>query len=138
MRKFRSFNGKYMDEVIGFNYNCSGIDKNVILVWDRETGMEKYYANDIDLMQYIGLKDINGKEIYEGDIVECKNEMICWVGKVVFKDCRFCIEINDRYSTHWQNFKKIEEIKDMNATIQLHNVFKIIGNIYENKDLLGE
>ncbi len=76
------------------------------------------------LMQYTGLKDKNGKEIYEGDIVRV-------VGKIKVpqiigfdtKEVRFCFV----YDTG-------EAMRNMNPSeIPL---LEIIGNIYENKDLI--
>ena len=75
-----------------------------------------------ELMQYTGLKDKNGKEIYEGDIVNEKS-----IDKkyftVIFKDGSFFFNDGDEYCPckEWYiNFKKI----------------KIIGNIYKCSNLL--
>ena len=74
------------------------------------------------IMQYTGLKDKNGKEIYEGDIVNggIYDGSYCY-GKIVFKNACFYAEsigrFNEGISEHWQHFE-------------------VIGNIYENPDLL--
>jgi len=73
------------------------------------------------LMQYTGLKDKNGKEIYEGDVVKTDN--ITASGEIVW----------DRFA--W--FIKLPREKDfyhqfIDATGQSHEV---IGNIYENPEL---
>lgn len=75
------------------------------------------------LMQYTGLKDKNGKEIYEGDIV-----IVDW---------------NDsRYKPHnrevkWDNKNLCWVIEGGCLTIDYIH-FEIIGNIYENPELLEE
>lgn len=74
-----------------------------------------------NLMQYTGLKDINGKEIYEGDILK-KNEDILEV-------------IWGRQRAGWRG----KVIKRSNYGWKImENIFKVevIGNIYENPELL--
>lgn len=82
-----------------------------------------------DLMQYTGLKDKNGKEIYEGDIVLIKlDETSTWHKTVVgFKKGAFIANLIDKedyvYIFH-HGFTSDD--------------FEIIGNVYENKNLLEE
>ena len=64
-------------------------------------------------MQYTGLKDKNGKEIYEGDIVDVN-------GKV-----RQIYDIRKNYLLE----------QDCELNIQLNLMCEIIGNIYENPEL---
>lgn len=77
----------------------------------------------IELMEYTGLKDKNNKEIYEGDIVTLHNGKY----KVIFnsKEARFVLrddefEMNIPFTNN--NNKRME----------------IVGNIYENPELMGE
>lgn len=82
-----------------------------------------------ELLQYTGLKDKNGKEIYEGDIVLIKlDETSTWHKTVVgFKKGAFIADLIDKedyvYIFH-HGFTDDD--------------FEIIGNIYENKNLLEE
>lgn len=76
---------------------------------DTWTGSDEYH-----LMQYTGLKDKNGVEIYEGDVVKGD-----W-GDI--KEVRFGIEENFVY---W-HMEYGREGKD----------YKVIGNIHENPELL--
>lgn len=68
---------------------------------------------DVILMQYTGLKDKNGTEIYEGDIVKATKENIPLI--VVF----------------WDDFTA-----SFNGTKDNYLHSEIIGNIYENPELL--
>lgn len=76
--------------------------------------------NPLILMQYTGLKDKNGKEIYEGDICRC--------------------DFGDLYN-EVKGFKVVNWSDDscgFGISIDWGLKFEVIGNIYENKNLLGE
>lgn len=73
--------------------------------------------------QYTGLHDKNGKEIYEGDIVKIKyrDEDI---GKVIYEHNGFSIDVTNMN----KNYGRVSFV---------NNFIEVIGNIYENPELLG-
>lgn len=73
-----------------------------------------------NVMQYTGLKDRNGKEIYEGDILSISDRK-CYNQVVYFdKDGFYCTD----------EFALSELIRSR------HRSFEVVGNIYENPELL--
>ena len=94
----------------------------------------------IELMQYIGLKDKNGKEIYEGDIVRWRRVLYtdCWETEVKEVQIRTC-EIGYLCDIDLGLFMYNEEYDSLIfkplAVIEDKDGFEIIGNIYENPEL---
>jgi len=94
-------------------------------------------SDDLTILQYTGLKDKAGVEIYEGDIFydDADNH----IGVVTFLNGAFVCE------SYFDGFEK-EELEPSDNRCFLAerlirdygNVFEVIGNIYENKELLNE
>ena len=82
----------------------------------------KYLRHPYNWLQYIGLKDKNGKEIYEGDILRQFAVLggQAYIREVVFEYGAFSVKNSNGYLLI-SFFKQVE----------------IIGNIYENADLIG-
>jgi len=70
-------------------------------------------------MQYTGLKDKNGKEIYEGDVVKQEDETFPTL----------TIKYSDKYGSWNYSYRNDE------YGVQPSKDWEIIGNIYENPEL---
>ena len=82
---------------------------------------------NIELMQSTGLKDRNGVEIYEGDIVKPLG-FARWIGMVAYSKENAAYILDD----HNNDFRKGENI----YLSEFAEGLEIIGNIYENPELL--
>ena len=87
------------------------------------------FLEDIELMQYTGIKDKNGKEIYEGDILKYKfpyDRRLKHVSLVKFIETEASFGLKDIYGNEIPLYR-----------ITANNYFEVIGNIYENPELLN-
>jgi len=95
-----------------------------------------HYGAEEKLMQFTGLKDKNGKDIYEGDIIRYFNLLgELAIGIIVFKDGSFRFKnTNNQEARQWNDgdhdWYSIENIELFEM--------EIIGNIYENPELLNK
>ncbi|MGP4073812.1 YopX family protein [Piscibacillus sp. B03] len=82
-----------------------------LLFADKE---DNFYS---PLMQYTGLKDKNGTEIYEGDIYKAKMTIL-------------------KTDTTTVSIEVVEDIR--NDNVYYYDEVEVVGNIYENPELLKE
>jgi len=115
-----------------YNFEAEGARKSYVCFPDGDI----HKLDDVEVMQFTGLHDKNGKEIYEGDIVEFtaytafreqsenRTEVVTYScepnGRVGFTPMVWHTDVEDDYYNY-----EIENIR-------------IIGNIYENPELLED
>ena len=120
--KFKAF-----FKVDGQIYEVLSIDflNKEVTLWDKETAVNfEASFKDIELLQYTGVNDKNGKEIYTGFFVKwgLRTYKICF-------DCGFYMHDLSRINPEYPITKEFKEAPDE---------FEIVGNIYENPEILKD
>ncbi len=113
-----------------------------ILYFEKDglLGISAHYAIDpentqqdgkhIELMQFTGLKDKNGKEIYEGDLLRLPfNDSITEGVHQVYYD-------KDGFVTSNILFKELETANKNSLTWIINRGAEVVGSVYENPELL--
>lgn len=110
---------KALQRIAGFESikSIDFIEQSVTIKVDGE--IYKFHFSEVEFINYTGLKDAKGKEIYEGDIVEFKS---------MSKTERHYVEYSD-YG---------EWCVGMYRLPMKFQSCEVIGNIYENPELLEE
>ena len=102
-------------------------EEGVCFILVRGAASDYLSTVDVGICLYTGLKDKNGKEIYEGDLCNLipfednkNNEHMIGVRQVIWENTHACFYFSGWVPLHWGVFESIE----------------IIGNIYENPELV--
>ena len=109
-------------------------DKKELIYLNKFTSKDLKSCDNWKVMQYTGLNDKNGKEIYEGDIIRVNDyrdgdrtyevifEKGCYLGNCIY---------TPRITTPQKTL-----LCDLDFFV--HQSQEIIGNIYENPELIGD
>ncbi len=108
-----SFDGPDGSEYVGIDALPGG--------WHDDSPIESFY----EIMQYTGLKDKNGKEIYEGDIVRVyyNDKFKGGVAVIRYLGRSFCMS---------------QAKDDTELDCVWFNICEVIGNVYESPELLED
>ena len=117
--KFRAWDGEDMIDDVAIG-NVGGAPYDPLCTEDPNEPFSDWMA--FAVMQYTGLKDRDGKEIYEGDIVRWQDE-----------------EYPDGVTRYVRDFYEAIEFHHGAFQLLAHSPseeFEVIGNIHENPELL--
>ena len=115
--KFRAWDkkDKFMVDVASINFWPNG----VLSVLEDFDDAEPQFADSYELMQFTGLHDKNGREIYEGDLVLLTNGYEGTIYEVIFDEAKFEISGDGGCYDLGEEFMNCE----------------VIGNVHTNPEL---
>ena len=121
---FRAYIKEYNKIYRVYNLMENGDRVEVIDINGNFVG-DGFYKNEFVLMQSTDFIDKNNKIVYEGDVVigNCQQFVVC------FQDCQFVLKKIHRYEDKEYDYSL--------CCFDKHDI-EVIGNIYENQELLKE
>ena len=137
-------NGYYFD---GFNYwfilPCPGNKAHNVESICFAIAYSNQRTIDIETLgEYTGLKDKQGKEIYEGDILKATSELMTNFGRTrtgKYQEDFYSIEYNDTEAQFKKRDTKTNCLNPLGLSQSILSKYsEVIGNIYDNLELLKE
>ena len=125
----------YNDDHYIFHFTHGGSPELLEANWDEQP--DGYHTKKALFLQYTGLTDKNGVEIYEGDIVECPdfyNYTDGSTGTVKNAVIAYC-EVT---AIWWVEFEGDCREMSLWSYGDLTSDLEVVGNIHENPELLGD
>lgn len=122
---------KQMCQVESLRFDGNGV-YTAVLIEESFYDRRLVEADEIVIEQFTGLKDKNGTEIYEGDVIIQKplsKNSIGWVGKIIFKEGAFMAEVYERGKIVMYLF-----LSEFNP----EKTCEVIGNIHKDPELMEE
>ena len=122
--KFRAWHKTWeeMGKVKRIRFDDEG-NITTIFVRGKTSGSNAYFK-DVELMQSTGLKDKNGKEVFVGDIIKCT------------RGCPHEVYLEKEYGGTYIGGMPAIYLKGLLSGYVWTEDEEIIGNIYENPELL--
>ena len=133
--KFRAWDKRknVMRDVAVLHFTKNG-KTNFIEYWINPTELKSYHVRNIDLMQSTGLIDRNGVEIFDGDVVQAEQYLTTTIPVRI----NGIVKYSNRYTMFYlDNGSERHDLYMQSLGGSIYN-FEIIGNIYENPELLEE
>jgi uncharacterized phage protein (TIGR01671 family) len=126
--KFRAWSAESSDEKDNPIFEM--INANSLAISNYDLLIEQLKDKDnFKLMQFTGLLDKNGKEIYEGDLVKQSSDL-CEIQRCIGGfDCQILIELKNGGTINGSTY---------NFSFLLERACEVVGNIYENPELIAE
>jgi len=93
--------------------------------WNMPRNIEGEYVEPDTVGWYVGMRDKNGKEAYEGDIIRWTND---YSGKTYEREI-----VHDKEWNRYAVFMNGAESHGVNKYLGYPNGFEVIGNIYDDK-----
>lgn len=129
--KFRAWlkSLKWMCDVTNISFDSKFVDICQQGDTERYTEMSVEF-NEVKLMQSTGLKDKNGKEIFEGDIIRCGTDAL----DIKRHPTYGFYTVDNGREGFFGDGMSIDDFEE--DAEEFSKIAEIIGNIYENKELL--
>ena len=131
--KFRAWDKKEKKWSFGYDYkNLGGFSLvGEVVLMGKLSSVPLLDWNHIEIMQYTGLKDKNGLEIYEGDILLRKHSIKTKSKGVENYDSTHIVEWKTHYAFNYDDSNWVG--LELPEYLEEHEV---IGNIYQNPELI--
>lgn len=125
--KFRAFDKEtskiYGVGLLDYYHDAAWLDN---VIEDECVTVATRKFSEVELMQSTGLKDKNGKEVFIGDIVKCT------------RGCHHEVYLEKEYGGTFIGGMPAIYLKGIKEGYAWTEAEEIIGNIYENKEILEE